>query len=312
MAEINNYLDYINFSVTNNSKDLIEKTENRYSSIIQSIAKRIANSHGHTAIMLSGPSASGKTTTAFKIADELKALGIAAYTISLDDFYMNKCDAMLLEDGTPDLESVHALDLEFINRTLNKLIVEGESDLPIFDFTIGRRSDKTKHIKLNEDDVIIVEGLHALNPLITECLPKDSLLKLYINVSSRIYGKNRRIILNKRNLRFSRRLVRDYQFRSSSVENTYMLWQTVLRGEELYLSPYKAYADLRINSIHIYEPCVLKQIVIPLLESEMNNDGFAYRKEAKKLIRGLKSFEDIDLSLVPSDSLLREFLGENV
>lgn len=312
MAEINNYLDYINFYAKKDPEGLITRSENRFRNIIASIAEKVTNSHGHTAIMLSGPSASGKTTTAKKIAQALFEKGVNAFTISLDDFYKNKEDTAILEDGSHDLESVYALDIDLISSTLNRIIETGESELPIFDFTIGRRSDKKGYIELEKDDVIIVEGLHALNPLITENLPEGRALKIYISVSSRIYGNNQKIILNKRNLRFTRRMVRDFQFRSSSVENTYSLWPVVLRGEDLYLAPYKIYSDIRINSIHIYEPCVFKRVALPLLYEYLErNEGF-FEEDAKKLIKGLECFETISASMVPEQSLLREFLGENM
>jgi len=311
MSEINNYLDYINSCAKNDPEGLIFRSESRFKNIITSVAQRAVSSQGHTAIMLSGPSASGKTTTAGKIAEALRAQGVNAFTISLDDFYKNKEDAALLEDGTPDLESVHALDIDLISSTLNRIIETGESELPVFDFSTGKRSEKKGYIKLEKDDVIIVEGLHALNPLVNENLPEGKTLKIYISVSSRIYGENQKIILNKRNLRFTRRLVRDFQFRSSSVENTYSLWPAVLRGEDLFLAPYKLNSDIQINSIHIYEPCVLKQIALPLLYESIKNDNSFFEEDARKLIRGLESFETIPASMVPEFSLLREFLGKN-
>ncbi|MPN44113.1 hypothetical protein SDC9_191674 [bioreactor metagenome] len=160
---------------------------------------------------------------------------------------------------------------------------------------------------MQKGDVIIVEGLHALNPIITDTLPKEHLFKIYINVSSRIYDKNRHIVLNKRNIRFVRRLVRDFNFRNSSVENTYRLWDSVTAGEDKYLFPYKDYADARINSIHLYEICVLKQEALKMLKDLPESDP--HYKNAKTLIRHLEKFPNLSIDRVPEHSLLREFLG---
>ena len=182
-----------------------------------------------------------------------------------------------------------------------------KTKLPVFDFTTGTRKDSAREIALGKDDAVIVEGLHALNPIVTSGLDGLKLMKIYISVSSRIYDQKGKIILNKRNLRFMRRLVRDYNFRASSVENTYSLWQSVCDGEDKYLFPYEDMADVRINSIHLCEPCLFRDTVLNLLENARLSEEYAH--DAKKLVHSLKQFESVDLSLVPEDSLLREFLG---
>ncbi len=307
MSEINNYLEYINQNAELDSAALIKKSEQRYSQIISSLSERMLDSHGHRLVMLAGPSSSGKTTTALKFIEAMGKNGIKAYRVSLDDFYLDKSKAPRLEDGSPDLESVHSLDLPLLTKTLDDLVDYGESEIPLFDFMLGRRSDKTDYIKLDKDDVIVVEGLHALNPLITDELNTDRVLKMYVSVSSRIYDENQQIILNKRNLRFVRRMVRDYKFRASSVEHTYGLWKSVLRGEDMYLTPYKKFADVLINSIHIYEPCVFRSVAIPLLQ-HITEDS-PYYQDSKKLIKSLECFTPLSADLVPDNSLMREFLG---
>ena len=169
------------------------------------------------------------------------------------------------------------------------------------------KKEKYNHLVLSPSDVIIVEGLHALNPAITDKLPADRLLKIYINVSSRIYDEKNNIILNKRNMRFIRRMVRDYKFRGNSVEKTFKLWLNVQTGEDLYLFPYRDNADIKINTIHLYETCVLKDMAIKLL-SELSPDSEFYR-QSQRLIKSLQKFPEIDSSLVPDTSLLREFIG---
>jgi uridine kinase len=258
--------------------------------------------------MLAGPSSSGKTTTANKLSEALEKKNIKTYVISLDDFYLNRDDIPSREDGTKDFETVYALDLPYFREKVNAIWTGETVKTPVFDFITGKRSEtKYNEITLGENDAVIIEGLHALNPEITDKI-EGNLIKIYISVSSRIYDENEKIILNKRNLRFVRRLVRDYKFRGSSVENTYSIWGNVMAGEDEYLFPYRHNADIRINTIHLYEPCVLKQQALPLLLNAEISE--AYRDDVKKLCKALEAFEDINIEKVPADSLLREFLGK--
>ncbi len=305
MSNINNNLEYI-CEKAKNPKSFAELSEGRYNRIIGNIAKKVASNSKIEIIMLAGPSSAGKTTTAKKIREALKNNGVNSYTISLDDFYLNNCDAPRFPDGTPDFETVYALDIPYFYEVMKDILEKGEADLPEFDFLTGKRKEEHNHIKIGEKEVIIVEGLHALNPIITKDLPSDRLFKIYINVSSRIYDNNKEIILNKRNMRFVRRLVRDYNFRGNSVETTFQMWVTVRYGEDTYLFPYRNNADVKINTIHLYETCVLKNTAIKLL-SEVEKDSPFY-KESQRLIRNLEKFPDIDKSYIPENSLLREFV----
>ncbi len=307
MININNRIEYIEKAVQQ-PESFIEKCENIYNSKIKSIAKQIVDSGRTEIVMLAGPSSAGKTTTAKKLRRELAKLGAESHTVSLDDFYLNNCDSPRFPDGTPDYETVDALDIECFEKKMKELLEKGETDLPEFDFLKGERKEKYNHIAISPTDVIIVEGLHALNPVITEHLPKERLLKIYINVSSRIFGEGENIVLNKRNMRFIRRLVRDYRSRGNSVEETYKMWITVQYGEDTYLFPFKDKADIKINTIHLYETCVLRDVAIKLL-SELDKDS-EFHKEAQHLIRSLEKFPSLDSDLVPDDSLLREFIGE--
>ena len=308
MANINNNLEYINEQALKNPTDFVLKCEERYNNIIEDIAKRITTEKGREIVMLAGPSSAGKTTTARKLCENLNEKGVKTYVLSLDDFYLNREDIPYLPDGTQDYETVYALDLNLFTECVNKLLMGETVKNPVFDFTTGKRSDKEfNEITLGKEDVVIIEGLHALNPVITEKI-EGKLLKIYINVSSRIYDNKGNIILNKRNMRFVRRMVRDYKFRDSTVNNTYKLWKNVTAGEDKYLFPFRDNADIKVNTIHLYESCVLKSQALPLLyESEISNE---YKDDAKKLCNALEKFEDINISSVPEDSLLREFLGK--
>ncbi len=307
MANINNTLEYI-IKKAEAPESFCKECERKYNIKIQKIAKDIADNQEMTIVMLAGPSSAGKTTTAKKLREALADLNIVCHTISLDDFYLDNCDSPRFPDGTPDYETVDALDIACFEKTMNKLLTEGEALLPEFDFLTGARKPQYNKLKITPTDVIIVEGLHALNPVITKHIPSERLLKIYINVSSRIYDKNKDIILNKRNMRFIRRMVRDYKFRGNSVEETFKMWITVRYGEDAYLFPFKDNADIKINTIHLYETCILKNTAIELL-SEVSKESEFY-KESQRLIRNLERFPSINSSVVPEDSLLREFIGK--
>ena len=306
MAVKTNTVEYIN-SRAADMQAFVDEYEKKFNAKIEKIAKQVALSERSEIIMIAGPSSSGKTTSAKKLRLALEKRGFTCYTISLDDFYLNNSDAPRFPDGSPDFETVDALDIKYFQKTMRSLLEKGEGDLPEFDFLTGMRKKEYNHITVTDRDVIIVEGLHALNPVITEGLPADRLLKIYINVSTRIYDKNRDMLFNKRNMRFIRRMVRDYRSRGNSVEDTFRLWISVRYGEDAYLFPYKGNADIRINTLHLYETCVLKDEAIKLL-SEVSAKSEFY-KEAQRLIRNLKRFESIDTDCVPDDSLLREFIG---
>lgn len=306
MSEIQNELQFIVENALNDKENFIEKSEKRYRDIISSVCEKINADIDKEIIMLAGPSGSGKTTTANKIKENLEKTGHKAYTVSLDDFYKNNGEGPKNEDGSYDFESVDALDIDLIHKCLQELLTESRSELPIFDFMTGRRKKEKNIIELSKGDVIIVEGLHALNPRITDTLPEKNLFKIYISVSSRIYD-GEEIVLNKRNLRFIRRMVRDFQFRNSPVEKTFYLWKAVMEGEDKFLFPFKDNADMFINSIHFYEPCAFRQVATELLSAV--DKASANYDESQKLISALGRFPVIEKDDVPENSLLREFLG---
>lgn len=308
MTELKNKLEFINEKASENPKEFIDACEKEYESIIDKIIKKIVEEDGREIVMLAGPSSAGKTTTAKRLREGLAQKGITTYVLSLDDFYLNRDDIPYLSDGTQDYETVYALDLERLENDLNSLLRGETVNTPIFDFTTGKRSEtQFNTITLGQEDAVIIEGLHALNPIITEKV-QGKLLKVYINVSSRIYDDNGNVLLNKRNFRFLRRMIRDYKFRASSVENTYRLWKNVTAGEDKYLFPYRDNADIKGNTIHRYEPCVIKNQALPLLRD--SNVSEEYKEDAEKLCKALERFCDIDEKDVPDDSLLREFLGQ--
>jgi uridine kinase len=310
MSTIHNELDYINGMAEREPEALIARSEERFRGIVVSAAEKTLATHGHKLLLLAGPSAAGKTTTARMLAERLGASGVQTHMISLDDFYLPAEEIPLLPGGARDIESIHALDLPLLRRVLHGLMTEGEGELPRFDFESGRRA-AGKHLKLGLEDMIVLEGLHALNPLLGKALAEggvagEALTRIYINVSSRIYD-SRRIVLHKRGLRLARRIARDIQFRNAGAAETIRMWPGVTAGEDSYLAPCKQYADLQINSVHVYEPCVFRERILPLLEAIAFDDPAA--PEARRLIRSLRCFAPLPEALVPPDSLLREFLG---
>ena len=306
MANKSNTVEYIKAAATQ-PESFIAQCEDRYNNKIKKIAREIAESGRTEIVMIAGPSSAGKTTSAKKLREHLSALGVNSHTVSLDDYYVDNCDAPRFPDGTPDFETVDALDIPCFQKTMSELLTTNETNLPEFDFLQGKRKEEYRHIKISEGDVIIVEGLHALNPKITDHLPAERLLKIYINISSRIYDEAGNVVLNKRNMRFVRRMVRDYKFRGNSVEKSYEMWITVRYGEDTYLFPFKGNADICLNTIHLYEVCVLKDMAINLL-GELSEDSQFY-KEAQRLIKSLEKFPSLNSCDVPEDSLLREFIG---
>ena len=182
-----------------------------------------------------------------------------------------------------------------------------KTDDIFYGFILNEGQEKLKEAIMNdENDVIIVEGLHALNPLITDTLDEEKLFKIYVSVSTRVYDDDGNSFLSKRDLRLTRRMVRDHSFRSTPVERTLEIWQSVTRGEDKYLFPYENLADVKIDSFHPCEPCLFAERASALLSTVKNSQ---YAEKAGLLLNKLSHFKNINYSLLPSDSLLREFLG---
>ena len=288
-------------------KKFLDDCSYDYHSRVSDVAKEIFNDKSKKIIMLAGPSSSGKTTTANLLSDMLNKKGSRVYTVSLDDFYHPRSVGYPLdENGKPDYECVEALDIELLHFCFGELLKNGVAYFPVFDFPSGERINNAKKVELSENDVIIVEGLHALNPVITETLDENRLYRVYVSVSSRVYDEDGEVFLSKRDLRFIRRIVRDYAFRSTSPERTFEIWQSVMKGEDKYLFPFEGNADIKLNSFHPCEPCVLSGKAIKLLETVTNGE---YREKAALLTNKLKQFRNTDYSILPADSLLREFTG---
>ena len=298
----------INEEARRSAENLVAMTENVFRHDLRLIADTIADvPGGRHVILLSGPSSSGKTTSSLRLADEFRRKGIDIQLISMDDFYLGTDKVGRLPDGRPDFESVHALDIPQIQECIRRLSTTGECLIPKYDFAHSRPSGQMREMKLSQNSVIIMEGIHALHPVFSEGMPKERVMKIYVSVKQGIKD-NEEYVLTNRELRLIRRLIRDYRFRRTQVKRTLDMWDSVVDGEVKYIRPYRYSSDFTINSVHIYEPCVMKDIALEQL-SRITPEEPEY-ETAKHLKDAVSRFESIDPSLIPKDSLLREFIGD--
>ena len=297
-------VERINGLLKREPEEYILQCEKAYESQLSRAVNEILGHKGRSLVMLAGPSSSGKTTTARLLKEKLIKQGREASVISLDDFYLVSDEPFTFEDGTVDYERVDALDVPLIASCLSELMTEGESNIPRFCFKTKKRSGFEK-TKVSENEILIIEGLHALNPVITEPLEAYSMTKLYVSVSSRITD-GEKVLFTKRDLRFIRRMIRDYHHRGSEVEFTFYLWKGVRMGEDRYLFPFSSNADMRIDSIHPYEIALFRDTASELL-SHVKKDSIYYDASAE-LLRKLDRVNAIEQSLMPEGSLLGEFV----
>ena len=299
-------LSDINKSVASDVESFIESAEEGFDGSVSSLVERFVSDCDCDIVLLAGPSSSGKTTTAGKIVEKINRSGRNAYTLSLDDYYHNAADIPMTDKGVRDFENVSALDIDLIHKTFSNLIENRKAMVPEFDFVSGTRKSEMRSIELKKDDVIIVEGLHALNPIITKGLDESHIYKVYISVSSRVTDDDGKVIFSKRNLRLVRRMIRDYHYRNTSVEKTFSQWPEVLKGEDKYSFPYEKNARFRIDSFHPYESSIFRDEAVELLDTVDNASCFY--PLAQQLKEDFSRLRPIDISKMPDDSLLREFI----
>ena len=258
-------------------------------------------------ILIAAPSSSGKTSFAQRLSIHLKANNLKPVSISLDDYFVNREDTPLDEYGNYDFESIYAIDLERFNLDLAKLLNGEKISLPKFNFKSGKREESGKTLKINEDQIIILEGIHGLNPILTSSIKDEDKFKIYISALTQINLDDHNRIPTT-DLRILRRIVRDYKFRGYSAEKTIEQWESVRRGENKNIFPYQEESDIIFNSACVYEIAVLKKYAKPLLE-EISSDSSAYI-EANRLLKLLQYFIELDdISDIPPTSILREFIG---
>lgn len=301
-------LQTINEYALNDPAGLVEKAENHYDREITETAQRIADDDSLKIVAIAGPSASGKTTTAHILSEKLQKLGEQTEVVSLDDFYLPTEQLPLTEDGKYDIESVNALDKNLMKKCFGEIINTGRTELPKYNFAEKRRILSARSIDISGKGIVIVEGLHALNPVITDLVPRKNIFKAYISVNRSVFDDNGDVLLTSRQIRLMRRVLRDRIFRGSSVNETLALWKGVVEGEKKYLYCFKDTADVLIKTLHIYEPCLYRNDFCTLCDETQNitdcRDYFLKTAEA------VRKFVPLDEALIPHNSLIREFIGE--
>lgn len=304
-----NTLSEINKAAAENTQEFINKCEESYHTVLARIAEHIKDNRHLKIIMLAGPSGSGKTTSAHLLCRYLKKLDLHTQIVSLDDFYLDADLLPLLPDGERDTESVYALDLKEIERCFSSLLKNGKCSMPIFDFAAHKSVKNAQSVDITGGGVLIVEGLHALNPEITGHLPADSLYKIYVSVNDSVFDDSGNEILSSRKIRLMRRVLRDEKFRGSSIEKTLDMWTQVVAGEEKHLYCFKDTADILLPTFHPYEVCVYKEHFCEMLKNlKPNAENYEY---AFITGEGVKPFFEIPFSSVPENSLIREFIGND-
>ena len=290
------------------SQDIIFVSEAMQEKQVAKIAEKIADGYkeGIRIVLISGPSSSGKTTFCKRLQVQLTTNLLHPVGISLDDYFLNREDTPKDEHGEYDFESLYALDLPYFNKDLKKLLSGEEIELPSFNFESGRRIFKGKKLKLRENSILVIEGIHALNPELTEFIDDKYKYRVYVSVLTSISLDNHNWIPTTDN-RLLRRIIRDYRFRGYSAEDTINRWPSVRRGEDKWIFPYQENADAMCNSAMLYELAALRKYAEPILAQVPESNKA--NAEAYRLLRFLRYFNYIPTEELPGTSLLREFLG---
>ena len=294
------YVQEVN-KLSKTDKDLlISMSEGIYHDQINDVVEEILERGNVKIVLVAGPSSSGKTTTSNRIRSKLLEHDIKSITVSLDDFFIDRDKTPRLPNGSPDYENITALDLDYLNEFIDDLFEKNQAKMPLYDFISGTRKKDYVDLTIDDKTIVIIEGIHALNPmLITK--HTQFMYKLYICVDSNFVGEED-VIIPAQKLRLMRRLNRDYYTRGRTIEKTIDTWNEVLAGENLYIKPFKNQADYAIDSTHMYEPLMYSKHLLPLLEQAENSLLITSLKQM------LTHFDKMDRENLPENSLLHEFL----
>ena len=290
----------------NHSTDIINISEALQEKKIAKIAEEIASRKGVKLVLLAGPSSSGKTTSCKRLSIQLAVNGLKPLQISLDDYFVDREKTPKDASGEYDYESIYALDLDLINEQFNALFRGEEVELPKYDFQSGKSKKSGNKLKMNDNNVLVVEGIHALNPELTAHIPQEQIFRVYASALTTILLDNHNYIPTTAN-RLLRRIIRDYKYRGVSAQETIHRWPSVRAGENKWIFPFQENADAMLNTAMLYELAVIKTQAEPLLQQVPENcEEYA---EAYRLLKFLKYFKGIPYNNLPPTSLLREFLG---
>ena len=286
--------------------DIINISEALQEKKIAQIAEDIANRQGVKLVLLAGPSSSGKTTSCKRLSIQLAVNGLKPLQISLDDYFVDRDKTPKDDNGEYDFESIYALNLDLLNEQFNALFRGEEVELPKYDFPSGKSVKSGKKLKMEPNNVLVVEGIHALNPELTAHIPQEQIYRVYASALTTILLDNHNYIPTTDN-RLLRRIIRDYKYRGVSAQETIHRWPSVRAGENKWIFPYQENADAMFNTAMLYELSVIKMQAEPLLQQVPEN--CEEHAEAYRLLKFLKYFKGIPYNNLPPTSLLREFLG---
>ena len=290
----------------NHATDIINISEALQEKKIAKIAEEIASRKGVKLVLLAGPSSSGKTTSCKRLSIQLAVNGLKPLQISLDDYFVDREKTPKDASGEYDYESIYALDLDLINEQFNALFRGEEVELPKYDFQSGKSRKSGNKLKMNDNNVLVVEGIHALNPELTAHIPQEQIFRVYASALTTILLDNHNYIPTTDN-RLLRRIIRDNKYRGVSAQETIHRWPSVRAGENKWIFPFQENADAMLNTAMLYELAVIKMQAEPLLQQVPENcEEYA---EAYRLLKFLKYFKGIPYNNLPPTSLLREFLG---
>ena len=299
-GQINYDINHIVEAITKDKKAMVKASEKNYrkgvEAIVDEISKDIENKN---LLLICGPSSSGKTTTSDIIVKALGKKGFPALVVSMDNFFINRKDTPILPNGARDYDNITALNLELFKKCMNELLENQYTKLPIYDFYTGVRQDDVVETRITKDTVIIVEGLHAFNPLCISSTMQKNAIKIFVCPESG-FSKNFDTLISAQKLRFTRRLIRDFCSRGHSIKETETMWKNVLDSEKKFILPFKKYADFIIDTTHAYEPFLYNKKIAEFIKKDENFKNYLFAGVPKT---------DLDYEDISPMSLIWEFLG---